>query len=74
MEQTVQFALAGTWTGATTQLGTFRFREYFCDPDGWCTYRANLTVRVVPAGTPPAPPTPAPAPAAPVTSAPTYTG
>ena len=67
-----QFALDGTWTGATTQLGTFRFREYFCDPDGWCTYRANLTVHVVPAGTPPAPPTPPPA--APVASAPTYTG
>lgn len=66
-----EFALDGTWTGVTTQLGTFRFREYFCDFDGWCRYRANFTVHVVPAGT--VAPAPAP-PAAPVAAAPSFTG
>lgn len=66
-----EFAVDGTWTGETTQLGTFRFREYFCDSDGWCPYRANFTVHVVPTGTV----TPAPAPpAAPVAAAPSFTG
>lgn len=67
-----QFFPNGTFSGATTQLGTFRFRMDFCDDDGWCPYRANLTVHVVPAtgGTVP----PAAPPAAPVASAPSYTG
>lgn len=67
-----EFSTDGTFRGATTQLGTFRFQVYFCEDDSWCPYRADLTVHVVPVtgGTVP----PAAPPAAPVTSAPRYTG
>lgn len=45
----------------------FRFRELFCEDDGWCPYRADIEVVVVDAGpippvtgtAPPAAPTPA---------------
>jgi hypothetical protein len=70
------FHLDGTWSGVTTELGTFRFSEFFCESDGWCPYRADIEVIVVDAG--PIPPTQLPAPpAAPaeaVPGAPTLTG
>lgn len=44
------FHLDGTWSGVATELGTFSFSEYFCQPDGWCPYRASITITVVEAG------------------------
>lgn len=66
----------GTWSGVTTELGTFRFREYFCEDDGWCPYRADIEVVVVESGPIPpvfaSPRTPSPAQAVPGT--PSLTG
>src|SRR5262249_55350803 len=70
------FDLDGTWTGTTTERGTFRFREFFCEDDGWCPYRADITVHVVDAG--PIPPVtgtqPPAAPAQAVPGTPQLTG
>ena len=58
-------------------VGVSFFREYFCESDGWCPYRADIKVTVVPAGEAPTDPegtTPAAAAAAPVSAAPELTG
>jgi hypothetical protein len=70
------FHLDGTWSGTATEVGRFFLQEYFCEPDGWCPYRADITVHVVPsdvlsAATPPTSPA---APAAAVPGAPQLTG
>ncbi|HWJ98128.1 MAG TPA: hypothetical protein VNQ33_08210 [Acidimicrobiales bacterium] len=44
------FHLDGTWDGVATELGTFRFSEFFCEDDGWCPYRADIEVIVVESG------------------------
>ena len=73
------FRLDGTFTGTATEVGTWSFRMYFCQDDGWCPYRADLRVIVVPAGeqpddpADPAPPTAA-APAQAVAASPMLTG
>lgn len=73
------FYLDGTWDGVATEVGDYAFREYFCDDEGWCPYRADLRVIVVPAGEQPqggGTPTPAPqpVPARAVAAVPALTG
>lgn len=63
------FHLDGTFTGTAAEVGDWYFRMYFCQDDGWCPYRADLRVIVVPAGEdPPSGGEPAPEPATPATA------
>lgn len=68
------FHLDGTWEGTATEVGTYDLREYFCEDDGWCPYRADIRVIVVPDGEDPPTTPPTPPAAAPVTGAPDFTG
>jgi hypothetical protein len=70
------FHLDGTWSGTATEVGDFFLREYFCESDGWCPYRADVTVHVVPADvrSEATPPTIPAAPAAPVQGSAQLTG
>lgn len=39
----------GSWEGVATEVGRYELHEFFCDEEGWCPYRADIGVIVVPA-------------------------
>jgi hypothetical protein len=69
----LSFDSLGGWAGAATELGTFRFTGRWCLGEGEaavCAYVADVTIHVVPEGTP----VPDAVAAQPVAATPTFTG